>query len=180
MQWSPEGQDTLTYFCRNSQYLNSFLKWSYFLSKTPATLNVFKMLVYSGIQISAADSNVLFNITQEVAQSAPEMFEPRLHMPWRMQSSFQTDPWLKLRATERNSGTIGAAAAGQPVLKQGSVHRRAAITAATIGWIYRWERKVFMSTHSDLYVFTILIYLYKSAYWDIIILYLCLFVFFFY
>lgn len=53
--------------------------------------------------------------------------------------SFQTDPRLQFPAPQRDGGTVGAAAAGRPVLQQGSVRRRAAVAAAaaTGGRVYR-------------------------------------------
>lgn len=62
------------------------------------------------------------------------------HLQKNKPLSFQTGPRLKLPVPERNSRTIRATAARQPVLQQGSLHRRVAIICQTTtsGWIYRW------------------------------------------
>lgn len=98
------------------------------------------MLEFTGNETSTADSNVLSNMTQEVVELAPGISERRLQtfLTVSVQSSFQTDPGLQFPASERDGGTVGAAAAaGQPVLQQGPVRRRAAIAAATGGRIHR-------------------------------------------
>lgn len=49
------------------------------------------MLVGSGIKISTADSNMLFNITQEVAEWTPEICEPRFYTPSQKYATIISD-----------------------------------------------------------------------------------------
>lgn len=123
------GLDTLTYICHNTR-TNSFLKWNHRLSKRTAKCYVFCFLF------------VFMHNSWLICRSC--IFIWFLHLQKNVPSSFQTGPRLELPAPERNSRTIRAAAARQPVLQQGSLHWRAAIICQTTtsGWIYRWEWKI--------------------------------------
>lgn len=106
------GQNTLTYICHNTR-TNSFLKWSHSLSKRAAKCYIFGFLF------------VFMHNNWLICGSCIFIWCP--HLQRNMPLSFQTGPRLELPAPERNSGTIRAAAARQPLLQQGSLHRRAAI-----------------------------------------------------
>lgn len=118
-----------TYICHNTR-TKSFFKLSHCLSKRTTEYYMF------GFLFGFMHNSWL------ICGSCIFIWCP--HLQWNMSSSFQTGHRLELPAAERNSGTIRAAAARQPVLQQGSLHRRAAIICQTTtsGWIYRWGWKI--------------------------------------